>query len=450
MTRRLVLVMTVLAVGVAIALAVPMAFVLSGNMRSEFISKLEVDTLATSTTLALRPKSDWPATVAGAAARTGARVVVVDAASTLVADSDASGVDRAFDRPEIAQALDGVLTSSVRSSVTLGTDLRYVAAPVVKGESIIAAVRLSLPENEVMSQVRHAQLLLGFFVLVVMVTAAFVAWILARSIAAPLSRVADVAERLPDDLRLRAPEDDGPPEVQAVARALNQTAERLTGILQRTQAVAADASHHLKTPLTGLRLRLEAIEDTTDQDSVRTQAERATAEVDRLTHRIDQVLALARSDAGALLRGRTDASAVIRDRVAEAALIAAEGNLILDAFVDADVVVMVTEAPLARVVDELLGNAFAYARARVEVSLSVQGEFAALVVEDDGPGLPTAERERVFNRFVRGDGAAPGGSGLGLALVRETARACGGDAVAIPSQLGGLAVRTTWPVASRS
>ncbi|MDD2858401.1 MAG: ATP-binding protein, partial [Candidatus Nanopelagicales bacterium] len=181
-----------------------------------------------------------------------------------------------------------------------------------------------------------------------------------------------------------------------------------------------------------------------------TQAERATAEVDRLTHRIDQVLALARSDAGALLRGRTDASAVIRDRLAEAALIAAEGDLILDAFVDADVVVMVTEAPLARVVDELLGNAFAYARARVEVSLSVQGEFAALVVEDDGPGLPTAERERVFNRFVRGDGAAPGGSGLGLALVRETARACGGDAVAIPSQLGGLAVRTTWPVASRS
>jgi signal transduction histidine kinase len=442
--------MTVLAVGVAIALAVPMAFILSGNMRSEFISKLEVDTLATSTTLALRPESAWPATVASVAARTGARVVVVDSGSTLVADSDASGVDRAFNRPEIQQALDGVLTSSVRPSVTLGTDLRYVAAPVVKGEAIVAAVRLSLPESDVMSQVRRAQLWLAFFVLVVMLTAAFVAWILARSIAAPLSRVADIAERLPDDLSLRSPEDDGPPEVQAVAHALNQTAARLTGILQRTQAVAADASHHLKTPLTGLRLRLEAIEDTTDQDSVRIQAERATAEVDRLTHRIDQVLALARNDAGALLRGRTDASTVILDRVTEAALIAAEGGLALDSFVDPGIEVMVTAAPLARVVDELLGNAFAYARSRVEVSLSVQGDYAALVIEDDGPGLPASERESVFDRFVRGDGAAAGGSGLGLALVRETARACGGDAVAIPSQLGGLAVRTTWPVASHS
>ncbi|MFA7323486.1 MAG: histidine kinase dimerization/phospho-acceptor domain-containing protein, partial [Candidatus Nanopelagicales bacterium] len=401
MTRRLVMVMTVLAVGVALALAIPMGIILSGDMRSAFISKLEVDTLATSTSLALQPKSQWPGTIASAADRTGARVVIVDTKQSLVADSDETAVDRSFNRPEILQALSGTLTSSVRPSVTLGTDLRYVAAPVVKGEKIIAAVRLSLPESDVMSLVHRSQLWLAFFVVAVMLIAAFVAWIIASSIAAPLSRVADIAERLPDDLSLRAPEDDGPPEVQAVASSLNQTAERLTGILERTQAVAADASHHLKTPLTGLRLRLEAIEDLTDQDEIRIQAERATAEVDRLTHRIDQVLALARSDTGAALHGTADASLAIVERLDEASVIAVERGLVLESLVDPGIEVLVTAAALARVIDELLGNAFAYARSRVEVTLSVQGAFAQLVVEDDGPGLPAEEMGTIFNRFVR-------------------------------------------------
>ena len=73
--------------------------------------------------------------------------------------------------------------------------------------------------------------------------------------------------------------------------------------------------------------------------------------------------------------------------------------------------------------------------------------YASLIVEDDGMGIPIIEQEVVFNRFVRGATAVAGGSGLGLALVRETARACGGDAVAFTSPLGGLAVRTTWPLA---
>ncbi|MSW95026.1 MAG: HAMP domain-containing protein, partial [Actinobacteria bacterium] len=261
MTRRLVIVMTLLAAGVALALAVPMGIIISKDQHSAFISQLQVDTLSTSVALSSQPQTQWADTADKVGTKTGARVVVVDVNSKLLADSDLSAVDRTFNRPEIVQALAGTVTSNVRPSATLGTDLRYVAAPVVKLGKVVAAVRLALPEFEVTNVVRQSQFALSVFVIAVMLFAALIAWLIARSIAAPLSRVAGVAEQLPDDLSLRADEHDGPVEVQAVSRALNITAARLTGILERTRAVAADASHHLKTPLTGVRLRLEAIED---------------------------------------------------------------------------------------------------------------------------------------------------------------------------------------------
>jgi signal transduction histidine kinase len=438
--------MTLLAAGVALALAIPMGIVISQDQHSAFISQMQVDTLSTSVALSAQPETQWQNTADKVSVKTGARVVVVNVDSALIADSDLSGVDRSFNRPEITQALAGTVTSDERLSVTLGTDLRYVAAPVVKLGKIVAAVRLTLPEYEVTNVVRKTQFALTAFVLAVMFFAALVAWLIARSIAAPLSRVAEVAEHLPDDLSLRADERDGPVEVQAVSRALNITAERLTGILERTQAVAADASHHLKTPLTGVRLRLEAIEEISNQEDVRTEAVRATAEVDRLTHRIDQVLALARTDSGEFLQGRCVASEVIADRVEEASVIADERGLILETSIDANLEVQISQAPLAAVMDELLGNAFNYAKSVVKVTLTTQGNMAVLEVEDDGPGLAIAEMSVVFNRFVRGTSAKLGGSGLGLALVRETARACGGDAIAMPSELGGLVIRTTWPI----
>lgn len=447
MTRRLVLVMTLLAAGVAMALAVPMAIVISNDRHASFMAQLQNDTLATSVALAAQSVGKWPTTAASVAMVTGARVVVVDNKFTLVADSQQSAVDRVFDRPEIATAMKGTLTSGARTSSTLDTDLHYVAAPVIKNEKVVAAVRLSLVDSEVSAVVRQAQIALLVFVIAVMLFAAFIAWLIARSIAAPLSRVAQIAERLPDDLSLRVQEDDGPTEVQAVASALNITAERLTGILERTQAVAADASHHLKTPLTGVRLHLEAIEDISSEEAIRVEAQKATAEVDRLTHRIDQVLALARSDAGDTLRGRCNASKVIAERLDQASMTAMECGLVLQQQIEGEVIAAVTAPALARVIDELLGNAFEYARNSVRVTLTAVDGFAVLTVEDDGLGLPVTEQEVVFNRFVRGATAVAGGSGLGLALVRETSRACGGDALAFTSPFGGLAVRTSWPLA---
>ena len=448
MTRRLVLAMTTLAGLVAIALAIPLASIAATNVRSAFIAQLEIDTLGTASVLASQPISEWAETVRIAAERTGARVVVVDTDRVLMEDSAQTPLDRVFDRPEVDQALAGSLNSDVRPSATIGTELRYVAAPVVQAMDVVAAVRFSLLEDEVDAQVTRTQLWLVAFVIAVVVAAGLLAWLIARSIAGPLNRLSDVAAALPEDLGLRASEADGPPEVRSVARVLNSTAERLAGILQRTERVAADASHHLRTPLTGVRLRLEAIEETTSQADVRKQAMAATAEVDRLTRRIEQVLALARSDARTGLVESTDATAVARDRVSQAELIADERGLALDASIDPGIVVSCGVGTFARVLDELLSNAYSYATSRIRVELRGGPDAVRLTVEDDGPGIAEVEREAVFDRFVRGSGSAPGGSGLGLALVREAARGVGGDAVASRSTLGGLRVDVSWSSAT--
>jgi signal transduction histidine kinase len=426
-----------------------MAVIVDNDQRAALVSDLEVEAMTTASILASEPESAWQATTEAVAQRTGARVVVVSTDRQLVADSDRSDLERSFDRPEIDAALAGQLSSDVRYSSTLGVDLRYVAAPVVKDESIVAAARLSLPQSQVDAVIQRTRWSLAAFVAAVVVAAALIAWIIAHSIAGPLQRVAEVAEELPDDLEARADEAKGPPEVRVVARTLNRTGERLSRLLRRQQQVAADASHHLRTPLTGVRLRLEAIEETTSNETIRRDAEAAISEVDRLNRRIDQILALARSDAGQGAEA-VDAGAVTADRVGQAETAASARNVALVTEVDPRLpAVLAPRGALDRVVDELLGNALSYARSRITVAAHADGDTVRIDVEDDGPGLPEAERERIFDRFTRGSGAVPGGSGLGLALVRESALAAGGDAWIETGHAGGMRVCTLWPAVTR-
>lgn len=452
MTRRLVLAMTGLVALVALGLAIPIAAIVDNDQRAALVSDLEVEAMTTASVLASQPESQWQATTVAIAQRTGARVVVVDTDRQLVADSDQTALDRSFDRPEINSALAGQLSSDVRYSATLGVDLRYVAAPVVKEERIVAAARLSLPESQVDDVIQRTRLSLAAFVVAVVVAAALIAWIIAHSIAGPLQRVAEVAEDLPDDLESRADEAKGPPEVRVVARTLNRTAERLSRLLRRQQQVAADASHHLRTPLTGVRLRLEAIEETSSDSAIRRDAAAAISEVDRLNRRIDQILALARSDAGQGAEP-VDAGAVVADRVGNAEAAAAARGIALGIDVDAGLpMVLAPRGVIDRVIDELLGNALAYARSRVTVHVSRDSTYVRIDVADDGPGIPEAERARIFDRFTRGSSAAPGGSGLGLALVRESALASGGDAwieSGDPGSEVGVRMCTRWPAVSR-
>lgn len=446
MTKRLVISMVTLVALVALALAIPFALTIRADQRAQFVGGLERDALATATIMASQPFVDWQATADATAERTGARVVVVDRERTLVADSDESGVDRTFDRPEISSALDGYLASDVRNSSTLGTDLRYVAAPIIQNYSVVAAVRLSLSEDQVDSVVFTATLWLIAFFASVATVAAIVAWLLARSIARPVDQLTKVVESLPTDLSIRADETSGTKEVRSASVALNTTADRLEGLISRTQRVAADASHHLRSPLTGVRLRLEAISDLSTDPEIVNNAESAISEVDRLAHRIDQILLLTRADSGTVEIQREELDAIVVDRAEAASVIAQEHGV--------DIVVTtqpcsvaVPTGTCARIIDELLGNAMAYAVSKIYVSVKPVDGFAELVVSDDGPGLPEdTDPESIFNRFFRAKNSVPGGSGLGLALVRESARLASGNARAEASNSGGLQISVRLPL----
>ncbi len=443
MTKRLVLVMTLIAASVALALSLPMVALVVKSEQSALVDELQVEALATASLLSSEPVSEWRATVAAAPSRPNERVVVVDTRLALVADSDRTDLDRDFSRPEILRALTGTMSSDVRPSKTLGTDLRYVAAPIIKNERIVAAVRFSLREDVVQAAVHRTELSLAIFVAAVTMVAGIIAWLLATSIAAPVRSLASLAGRLHGDLTLRAREDVGPSEVRAVARSLNQTAARLDDLVRRLGRVAADASHHLRTPLTGIRLRLEGIEDMAVDQALAAEAHYALDEVDRLANRIEQVLALARTDVPP--RQVIDASAEVRTRVKAFDLIAQEHGVTLLSQVEGDLAVQAETGAVARVIDELLGNALTYARTTIGVTLTASEDAVELCVEDDGPGVPESEYDRIFDRGHRGSGAVPGGTGLGLSMVRETADAQGGAVWAEAGSMGGLAVRVSLP-----
>ena len=248
-----------------------------------------------------------------------------------------------------------------------------------------------------------------------------------------------MARKLSTDLSARADPDIGPREVREVAEALNTTAQRLQEIVLRSERVAADASHHLRTPLTGIRLRLEAISDITASSEVGDQAEHAISEVDRLNRRIDQVLALAKADAGASNQRHVHISEVVSERIAHFSTIANSCGLSVETDLQLNCVVLTEPGSVPRIVDELLGNAQQYAKHLITVRLWSADDKVHLLVSDDGPGVPEQERESVFERF------SPGGTGLGLALVRETAVANGGNAWAEPSCIGGFAAHVVFP-----
>jgi len=157
MTKRLLIVMATLVAVVSLALAIPLARVITDDELESFIAGLQIQTLAASSVMSSQPDVDWQSTADSVAQETGARVVVVDSDVNLVADSGGSTLDRVFQRPEIQDALAGELASDVRFSQTLVSDLRYVAAPIVQNYEIVAAVRLSLSETEAYEQARIAQ-----------------------------------------------------------------------------------------------------------------------------------------------------------------------------------------------------------------------------------------------------------------------------------------------------
>ncbi|MFE5864062.1 sensor histidine kinase [Streptomyces virginiae] len=279
--------------------------------------------------------------------------------------------------------------------------------------------------------------------------AALAWWVTGRALR-PVSAIgAELAAVTGSELDRRVPDPGGADEIARLARTVNDTLDRLERSDARQRQFTADASHELRNPLAAVRSRLEVAlaMDRPDRESVAA----ALADTERLQAIAADLLLLARLDGGPAPRSEPVDLALLAAEDAARRGGARNGGgsgggdrggprVALRLDVGAPVPASGDPARLERALANLVDNALRYARAEVVVRATEHDGWAVLEVTDDGPGIPEADRDRVFERFVRLDadrGRANGGTGLGLAIAREIARAHGGDVRALPAPTGG-------------
>jgi two-component system OmpR family sensor kinase/two-component system sensor histidine kinase QseC len=274
-----------------------------------------------------------------------------------------------------------------------------------------------------------------------------IAWLVSRSLA-PLQRLAaEVRSR--DSGSLQAlPARGLPDEVRPLVESLNALLARLGEALASQRHFVSDAAHELRSPLTALKLQVQLLRRAPDEAGRDAAAQALTAGVDRATRLVEQLLALARSDAATAGEVRPlPLAETVRQAMVDAGSLADVRGTRLSLDVAGEPVVVGDAAGLAALARNLVDNAVRYSPpgGRVDVHVEAEGGHAVLRVDDDGPGIPPADRERVFDRFVRRDGSTETGSGLGLAIVRQVALRQGAQVLLDDSPLGGLRVTVRWP-----
>jgi signal transduction histidine kinase len=276
---------------------------------------------------------------------------------------------------------------------------------------------------------------------------AAVAWfITGRALSPVLAMTRQVGRITTATLHERLPEPGTRDEIAALAQTLNGMLARLGEAVRRQREFVSDASHELRSPIASLRAQLEVALAHPQRADWPAVAESALAEGLRLEALVADLLLLARLDEGAALpQGEVDLDDVVRAEVRRPRRLAVDASRVGAGRVRGDA------GHLTRVARNLLDNAARHARGRVEVSLVGDGNQVVLAVDDDGPGVPEAERERIFERFTRLEEARSrdaGGVGLGLALVRRIVERHGGTARVVESPLGGARAEVRLPAAA--
>jgi signal transduction histidine kinase len=299
------------------------------------------------------------------------------------------------------------------------------------------------PTDRAKRAVRDEFLLAGVLAVLAALTGGFA---VASRVAAPLRRMARVAARVDaGDLGPRMQIGDRHDEVRMLAEAFDHMLDRLQDAFDRQTAFVADASHELRTPLTVIRGQLEVLTLAAEPDAaeVRRVEKLVALEVERMSRLVEDMLLLAQAGEEGFLRPAViELRPFITDLVrgmADAGARRLELGAISEVLVEAD------EGRLAQALRNLLRNAISHTSdsGLVRLGVEIVGDRLRFVVDDDGPGIPADQRDAVFDRFHRLDGARSrdaGGAGLGLAIVQAIASAHGGRAWADAAPTGGARV----------
>lgn len=236
-------------------------------------------------------------------------------------------------------------------------------------------------------------------------------------------------------------------EAGRLAQTFNSMADQVARLIKAREELLLAVSHELRTPVARVRFAVELLADAPDAADRLQQAEAIQQDLQELDELISELLTYASLEGGRQpQREALHLDHFLGARVEEAARIRASVTIDLIAFpleIQADALL------LKRALSNLLANAVRYGRNHIRVGMAQQPTTVQIWVEDDGPGIPVEDRERVFERLVRLDQTRSrdtGGVGLGLALARRIARAHGGELVAEQGDLGGARLRMTLPL----
>ncbi len=430
------------------ALGVPLALSLSARVNAEVRSQAQgqADTVAATAAdlLTATRRPTLQAEAVGAAAAVHGRVIVVDRRGVVLADSAGGSLigSSYLARPEVASALAGRPVQVQRASKTLGQSILATAAPIVRAGSTVGAVRITQSVAAVHDAVRRAVLGLGLIGFIVLALGLSAGAVIAGQIARPLRRLEVVARRIAGgELGARA-RVEGSREQRSLSLSFNEMADRVGRLVEMQRDFVADASHQLRTPLTGLRLRLEEAQAAGLSPAAAAELAAGAGEVDRLAQVVDELLLLSRAGERELPGQEVDLAGVVRDAAHRWRPTAARREITLEQSIEVPPrTVWCARADLERALDALVENALRYSPRGSRVTLAATPR--AIEVLDEGSGIEAAERELVFERFHRGRAgqAGPPGTGLGLAIARELAREWGGEVTLADRAGGGLAAR---------
>jgi signal transduction histidine kinase len=368
---------------------------------------------------------------------------------------------------EFVQVIDGggaVVASSlnVESEPALAVpspgSSRRIAVPFDEGPFLVVAIGAATPDGVRTIVVGRsiddvdeataatARLLAVGIPVLVLVVGAVTWWIVGRALRPVDAITSEVDAISASALDRRVPEPETGDEIARLAGTMNRMLERLQRAQERQRRFVSDASHELRSPVASIRQHAEVAITHPDSTAVHELAAAVLEEDVRLQRLVDDLLLLARLDESDRERHRSDPidldDVVLREASRFDRTIHVDRSAVSAGRVDGD------PAQVQRLVRNLLENAAKHARERLSVGVREANGWVVLTVEDDGAGVPVEDRERIFERFVRLDGArdrASGGSGLGLAIVRRVAVAHGGSVSVADGPLGGARFEVRLP-----
>jgi two-component system, OmpR family, sensor kinase len=341
---------------------------------------------------------------------------------------------RILDQTEGARNF-GILLPRTAETAGYRVETRLRNVPVRRSPIVVPLiVQYGRKVSDVEATVKRVRLFLGGGVLAGTMLALLGGLIVGRRAMAPVAALTAGAREIAEtrDPGRALPKSRADDEVAELGRTLQDMLDNLESsrteteeALTRQRQFVADASHELRTPLTSILANLELLADVLDGEP-REAARSALRSSQRMRRLVGDLLLLARADARRTLpRAPTDLGEVVVDVAAELGPVAADHHVTIET---SPAVVDGSRDELHRMVLNLIENAIRHTPpgSRVHAALARREDEVVLTVEDDGPGVPDELRDRVFERFVRGDGDRGSSSGLGLSIVRAVAESHGG------------------------